>query len=225
MLSLPLRCGHWPPDWTVRLPLYLCLLGLDAEGWEYVEDRNRGSKPFYITGDWTAQGHNRPGIDSTYAAGQAGKLEQKTGIGLSEFLMPYAAKASNLLRYSLKRRAPALQSTLDGMILISFSYYSELTSLGVNQYGDFHLFMCPEGASLMHKDKNDWLSFLFLIETEPDKGGELEIGGAGVAVAWLLGDVVILDSSNLYHGARHYCGDKEAKSRNISYTKRLLENK
>jgi len=168
----------------------------EAEGWEYQKDPNRGDKPFYIVGDWTARGHNRFGLDTTFAAGLAGKLERSTGMGLSQFLVPYASKASKALRYALGKRAPDLLSTLD-----------ELAATATNLYGDFHLFMCPEGAANMHQDKNDWLSFLFLIETEPDKGGELEIGGSARALAWQVGDAVVLDSSQLYHGVRHYRGD------------------
>lgn len=63
----------------------------------------------------------------------------------------------------------------------------------------------------MHRDRNDWLSFLFLIETEPDVGGELEIGGSSLALAWQVGDVVVLDSSKLFHGARNYMGDPKKR--------------
>jgi len=100
-----------------------------SEEWEWRHDTGRGSKPFYITGDWTAQGHCRPRIDKTYPAGQAGKTEHRTGIGLTEFLQPYAQTASALLR---KHRPDVLPF---------------LEDLEKNKFGDFHLFMSPQGTA------------------------------------------------------------------------------
>lgn len=117
-------------DGKYRLLSYLEILTpfpLEAEGWEYKKDLNRGKKDFYIIGDWTAQGHNRPGIDCTFAAGAAGKLERQTGTGLSNFLNDfYACKASEVLRYALGKRAPHLLSTLDGKKRVYLSKFLHL---------------------------------------------------------------------------------------------------
>jgi hypothetical protein len=77
----------------------------------------------------------------------------------------------------------------------------------VNDYNAFHLFMCPRGVAGMHRDRNDYVSFLFPISVESGKKGALELGGLGVAFKWEVGDVVILDSQTLQHGTREYEGD------------------
>jgi len=165
----------------------------EAPGWEWRLDRNRGDKPFYITGDWTAQGHSRPGVDRVYPAGVAGKLEDKTGEGLSNFLSPYAIKASAALRKGLKGFKPEILQDLDEM-------------QDHNRFGDFHLFMSAVGVAKMHKDPNDYVSLLFMIQSELGQGGDLELGGADTSLAWDVGDAIILDSSKVYHGTREYNG-------------------
>jgi len=163
----------------------------DAKTWEWREDRTRGNKNFFITGNWTEQGHAGPG-DSVFPAGKAGKKEAETGIGLNIFLQSYAVVASNLLR-KLRPDVVALLADLKTP----------------SQFDLFHLFMSPEGTAKMHKDRNDLVAFLFLIDTDENCGGGLEIGGTDYCFNWRVGDAIILDSWALAHGTRKYLGEKK----------------
>lgn len=75
-------------------------------------------------------------------------------------------------------------------------------------FGLFHLFMTPEGASKMHNDRGDLIALLVLLSKDPSSsGGALEIGGTSYAVDWQIGEAILLDSAQLYHGSRDYCGN------------------
>ncbi|MGZ4849754.1 MAG: hypothetical protein ACXV2C_00010 [Candidatus Bathyarchaeia archaeon] len=176
---------------------------LDHPGWQWRDDSTRGPKDFIITGRWTAQGHNRFGIDPTYAAGVAGKLEAAAGgqcpTGLNDCLAQYAIKASTLLR----RWRPDIIEILESKTTKKEGAFYDEDS----PFGYFHLFMSPRGVAKMHVDRNDLVSLLFLISSDPNSDGSLEIGGSQHCFDWTVGDLVILDSASLYHGTRRYTGE------------------
>jgi hypothetical protein len=157
--------------------------------WEYKEDLRRGPKDFLITGRWNAQGHCNPHKHKDYAAGRAGKMEEKSNSDrLRNLLGPTAVRASWLLR----KYRPELAHLLE--------------YLGGGPFGLFHLFMCPVGTALLHRDPNDLVSFLFLLRASFGCKGGLELGGLGVVLKWEVGDGVILDSRAFSHGTRDYQG-------------------
>ena len=78
-------------------------------------------------------------------------------------------------------------------------------------FGDFHLFIAARGKAKMHKDRNDYLAFLFLVSAKTGQGGGLEIGGTGHSFEWKVGDAILLDSADLFHGTRQYLGDSEER--------------
>jgi len=164
---------------------------LESNLWEYREDKNRGSKPFFINGRWTQRGHARYGVDGSYPAGRAGKSDNEANRRVIDLLQPLAVIASQLLQ---KYRGDI----------------AEVVGDMDNPYGLFHLFMTPRGVSKMHRDRNDFISFMFLIQS-PGEGGELEIGGTKHAVAWEVGDAVIMDTSTVYHGSRAFEGDENGR--------------
>lgn len=157
--------------------------------WKFTHDNTRGPKHFFINGVWTQQGHARPGIDVTYPAGKAGKANDLDNQRVCDLLQPLALSASSLLR----KHRPDLACLVEDI---------------KNPYGLFHLFICPRGLSNMHRDRNDLISFMFLIKS-PDDICELELGGTKHAITWQLGDVVIIDSSKIYHGSRLLKGDSD----------------
>jgi len=104
--------------------------------WQYMKDDwKRGPKDFYITGEWTEQGHCRPGQDTAHAAGLAGKHEKKTGEGITNFLQPYAQKASQCLQRVLVRKPhEELREIVKGMYynfnILSFLFRTQSCSPG-----------------------------------------------------------------------------------------------
>jgi len=152
-------------------------------------NNTRGSKYFYETGEWTAQGHNRPEKDTTYVAGEPCPIIQP-------LLLPLAERACSVLRKHFEHIVPVLDD-LNSKIEEP------------KPFGDFHLFICPKGKAKMHKDRRDYISFLFLIHSDEGQGGALEIGGSRYCFDWEAGDAVILESSKCYHGTRHYTGDTD----------------
>jgi hypothetical protein len=71
-------------------------------------------------------------------------------------------------------------------------------------FGLFHLVMFPCRVAKMHKDRNDYISFLFLIFMEKNCGGGLELGGMSHCCDWQLGDCILLDSDQFAHGTQFY---------------------
>jgi len=160
--------------------------------WQYKVDKKRGPKYFFITGRWCAQGHFRPDIDKTYLAGRAGKLDVPEGFPeINEFVRQWGVTASALLRKFRPDLVPAL----------------DLLPEAEKIFGDFPLFMAAKGVAKMHTDINDVVSVLFVMKSEADCGGGLEIGGSNLVFDWEVGDVIILDSADLVHGTRDYLED------------------
>ena len=139
---------------------------------------------------WTAQGHSATG-DPIHPAGRAGK-DAASRAFLRELMAPLAEVASDLLR---KYRPSVV----------------EILPPGPDDFGIFPLFMCPAGLSKLHRDKNDMISFLFLIRAEKGKKGGLELGGLELGLKWEVGDVIIIDSQTLPHGSRDYGGDSKER--------------
>jgi len=169
---------------------------LDEEyNWE-MRDDDRGQKDYFITGRWCQQGHATPG-DHTYPAGKAGKEIAKLNRE-TEAHQPMA-EIGKLLTPLLFKYKPNLQHLIEQL--------PEEEKL----FGAFPLFMATTGSSKMHRDRNDLVSILILLDSSADCGGGLEIGGTGIVFNWKVGDAIILDSSLLPHGARDYKGDLEKR--------------
>jgi len=143
-----------------------CLLEENADGWEDKKDPSRGDKIFFITGSWTAKGHFIPGVDKIYPAGQAGKRPLERRQPCHNALLPFAQTAASLLR----RHRPELMPTLDQL------------PAQVRIFDLFPLFMSTQGVAKIHKDRNDFVTFLFLIKSD-GTGGELEIIGTNICFA------------------------------------------
>jgi hypothetical protein len=158
--------------------------------WEPREDV-RGSRPTTIVGQWTARGRNRQAADPIHPAGRGGLAEQTSNGALSLLLEKMGRKLSCLVA---KKRGD-----IDGVL----REYN-LTELG---FGFFHLFMAPRGYCEMHNDRNDFISVCVGINT-PKKGGALELGGTGLAVNIMRGDVLIMDSDQIYHGSAPHQGEE-----------------
>lgn len=153
---------------------------------EFKIDDTRGSKKYFTSGEWLATGHCRPGIDSLHAAGKAGKTHPTITAKIDKILLNLSTTATKILK---KCRPDIYQMVGEN-----------------NYYGAFNIFIAPRGVSKIHKDSNDMLSFLFLIQS-PHQGGELEIAGTNYAISWNIGDVIIFDSADIYHGSRKYNGN------------------
>lgn len=164
------------------------LLEDNEDGWEFKNDKKRGPKCFFITGMWTEQGHCNPG-DPIHPARLAGKRPEETTQRTHAFLQPFAERACTATRKHRNDLLPVL---------------NELPQ-SVRVFQDFPLFMAAEGMARMHKDENDFVSFLFLMKSEGE-GGELEIGGARTCFDWKVGDAILLDSALLYHATRKFQG-------------------
>jgi len=162
---------------------------------EYREDRTDkicGLKPFYINGLWTQQGHTQPGIDCSHPAGEAGRAASEgKPDAVRDLLQPLAARATLFLQ--------RFRADIAGLV----------GDMG-NPYGSFHLYMASRGVSNMHRDENDLISFMFLIQS-PGKGGQLEMGGTKHAIAWEIGDAILMDTSSVYHGSRAFEGDENER--------------
>jgi hypothetical protein len=113
---------------------------------------------------------------------------------LQDYLRPIALRASKLL---LQHR-PNLCFLLgeDGVAMWGKEF----------PYSIFPLFMVAEGCANMHRDRNDLVSLLFLIRSEPGRKGGLELGGLDIAFKWEQGDVVVVDSRALEPSTRDYKG-------------------
>jgi len=150
----------------------------------------------FITGRWCAQGHFRPDIDKTYLAGKAGKLDGPDGFPeINKFVRQWGVDASLLLRKFRPDLVPALDQLPEEEKI----------------FGDFPLFMAARGMAKMHTDINDVVSVLFVMKSEPNCGGGLEIGGSDLVFEWEVGDIIILDSADLVHGTRDYLGSIDSR--------------
>ena len=164
------------------------LLDSDQQWWENCFDSNQsssenGKKIYLVTGEWNGQGHFQHGIDSIYDAGKAGKLEKKRRNQLlCETLLSFSQIASRLLE--------KYKSDLTSVVK-SFDFFS---------FGSFHLFIASKGTFSYYQNPNDFVSFLFPIQTggKEMKGG-LELGGLQVAFQWEEGDAILLNSRGLEH--------------------------
>lgn len=142
-------------------------------------------RSYFLAGRWTAQAHDRPGVDSIYWAGSGGSINNFESECTLPFLEKLAAKASS----KLCRFCPELCSKLDSVP------YRDV-------FGYFHLFMGTAGGSKMHCDRNDLISFLFMIDRSPGPSGGFELGGTDVVFKFDVGDAIILDSCAFPHGSR-----------------------
>mmetsp|Transcript_9978 Transcript_9978/g.13444 ORF Transcript_9978/g.13444 Transcript_9978/m.13444 type:complete len:220 (+) Transcript_9978:385-1044(+) len=164
--------------------------------WETRKDTKRaarGSKVYYTSGWWVQLGHCNPKRDVPHIAGKGGKA----GVSpiLNEQLICLGEQASKLL----EKYRPDITSVLkEGPNFL-------------REYGWFHLFMSPVGVSILHQDPNDFVSFIFVIQSELGALGGLEIGDLDLVFTWKVGDAVILDSNVLYHGSRDYLGYSEGR--------------
>jgi hypothetical protein len=118
-------------------------------------------------------------------------MEVANPTGFYDILKPFGAIASKLISYWRPDLLERLAS------IPSDEFY----------FGLFHLFVSTQGVAKMHKDRNDYVSFLFPISTDKNSGGGLEIGGTGQVYCWQVCDCIILDSAQLPHGTHDYLGD------------------
>jgi hypothetical protein len=160
--------------------------------WELREDV-RGDRPTTVVGEWTGRGRARHKVDPVHPAGVGGKAELTSDGSLSLILQRIGEKLSSLIE--LKR--PDVAGVL--------KEYGLEKSL----FGFFHLFMAPRGYCCMHRDSNDFISVCVGINTPPNLGGALEFGGSGLAFDIRKGDVLIMDSSEIYHGSRPHRGKED----------------
>jgi hypothetical protein len=79
-------------------------------------------------------------------------------------------------------------------------------------FGFFHLFMCPAGKSIMHTDDNDFISCLFVIHNGEGMGKGLHLGGCGFNLNMMERDLTIMDSDIFYHGTPSYWEKKTLKN-------------
>jgi hypothetical protein len=168
------------------LKLQTLLLSCPKAYWEKKPDR-RGERRYLYTGHWKHRFY-----DQIYPAGKAGKLEVINPI-LKDFLVMLGERATVLLE--LKRPDVYLPMKEAG--------------LHIQDFGTFHLFMCPAGYSEPHQDTNDFIAFIFMIHIEEKAGGcGLHIGGCGSNFNLRIGDVVLLDSDVFWHGSQSYVGNE-----------------
>jgi len=160
-----------------------------SSAWQYIDDRARGPKKFFILGKWCQRGHHTPGIDRLYPAGAASHLPEPDVQRITGQLSNYASVASTFLQRFIPQ------------------YHELVTQLPADArpFADFPLFMAVKGVARMHRDGNDLVAFLFLIKSDGD-GGELELGHTGKCLHWQVGDAVLLESSKLWHGTRSFTG-------------------
>jgi hypothetical protein len=161
--------------------------------WEPREDC-RGSRLTTIMGQWTARGRNRMGADPIHPAGKGGLAEQTSDGELNLILEKMGRKVTNLV---LRKR---------GDIDATLREYGQME----NGFGIFHLFMAPRGYSDMHNDRNDYISVCVGIQT-PKKGGALEVGGIGKAFNIMEGDVLVMDTNELWHGSMSNTGREDSE--------------
>jgi len=161
--------------------------------WEYIDDKTRGPKEFLITGRWTQQGHARPGLDHSYPAGKAGK-KISLDSEYYNFNEPFSIVGERITTI-LQQYRPEFSRILN-----------QLPKEEKN-FGNFTFFMAAEGKAEMHKDQNDLISVLILLDTPANSGGGLEIGSSKVVFNWNIGDCIILDSSLLPHRTHNYVGE------------------
>lgn len=174
---------------------------LRSPNWQYRDDVKRGPKYFYITGYWTATGHSRENVDKTYKAGKAGKAE----LTMDDYenlpnSIQMLNKLSGKLIWMLEKYKPKLFQAIQNLPTKKKEDFL---------FNCFHLFMAPRGESKMHKDIKDAVVVMFVIKMDENCGGELEVGGADACINWKVGDAVLFDSKNYYHGSRSYDGKSE----------------
>jgi hypothetical protein len=163
------------------------LLSCPKKYWEKKPDK-RGERRYLYTGHWKHMNY-----DTIYPAGKAGKLEVLQPI-LKDYLEKLGERATEILKLKRPEVFEALESS----------------GFSLQDFGAFHLFMCPAGYSEMHQDTNDFIAFIFLINIEASSGGDgLHIGGCGVNFNMRVGDVLLLDSDVLWHGSTSYVGNED----------------
>jgi len=177
----------FPPEQMANLAHLL--LDDYASAWQYIDDRTRGPKKFFILGKWCQRGHYTPGIDRLYPAGEASQLPEPDVQRIVSNLSTCALAATAYL----KRFTPQ-----------HYELVNQLPS-DARPFFAFPLFMAVKGVARMHRDSNDLVAFLFLIKSDGD-GGELELGYTGKCLRWQVGDAVLLESSKLWHGTRSFIG-------------------
>jgi hypothetical protein len=160
--------------------------------WEPREDV-RGSRLTSIVGQWTARGRNRLAADPIHPAGKGGVAEQ-TSDGRLTLILEKMGRQLSLL---VARKRGDIDGTLREYGLVE------------NGFGIFHLFMAPRGYCDMHNDSNDYISVCVGINT-PKKGGALELGGTGKGFNIMRGDVLIMDTDELYHCSMENSGTEDS---------------
>lgn len=173
------------------------LLRKEEQFWELKEDARRlqsnNKRNYFTAGRRAAQGHSRAGIDPVHWArpgGDISKLDPELLLLLAEF----SAMASN----AVEKYRPEMSE------ILRRSFFSDI-------FGLFHIFFAVEGAVKLHRDPNDFISFIFPIEMESNAGGGLEIGGTSLCFQAKVGDATLVDSDLLLHGVRKYQGDPSAR--------------
>ena len=74
-------------------------------------------------------------------------------------------------------------------------------------FSHFPLFMCVQGETQMHTNPNDFVSVLFPINLPQNCGGGLELPALQKVVNWKIGDACVINSADITHGSRNYCGE------------------
>jgi hypothetical protein len=181
---------------------------------EYWEDRVdvRGDRQTLICGTWNAQAHSRAGLDPLHLAGKGGLLDFiNPSLELTGLLKSLGKKLS----WVVEKKRPDVYETL-------------LEHCAVDaDYGIFHLFMAPRGVCDVHNDRNDFLSiclgvktpkkgyfysyFFYLIIDQFCLGGALEIAGTRRAFNIQQGDILVMDTDQLYHGSMAYEGKENPR--------------
>ena len=174
------------------------LLQCPKQYWERKTDK-RGTRRFLYSGHWKHRFYNL-----AFGAGKAGKLELENPF-LKNILVELGKKVS---REALSLKRP------DVYLPIREAGFEE------QDFGMFHLFMCPAGRSFMHTDDNDFVSCIFSISLGSGDGDGLHMGGCGVDFNLRVGDLVIADTDIFFHGSPSYQGNEHPKI--ISENDRLV---
>jgi len=176
------------------------LLRSEVKFWKTKPDKTRGlPEKNYMKSNFTAgrrnmQGHFRPEDPSCWA--HSLKLPQSfTNSETFSVLQEVANTATHVLR----KYFPDSASFID----------NEKYLPSERIFGLFHLFMATTGVTSFHRDRNDYATFHFILESPPNSKGGLEIGGANLCFKGDVGDALLFDADELYHAPRDYKGDPD----------------
>jgi hypothetical protein len=170
--------------------LHNLLLQAPSKYWERKEDK-RGYRRFLYSGHWKHRFYHQ-----SYPAGKAGKLE---------ITNPYLRDTLVIMGQKISRALFHLRPDIC-QPLIQAGFQEQ-------DFGFFHLFMCPAGKSVMHTDDNDFISCLFVIHQGRGRGNGLHLGGCQFNLDMTEGDLVIMDSDVFFHGTPSYTGREDPQNK------------